>query len=94
MASKDRPQSARNIHSQTTTPLTASSILSNVSAGSFTPAAFTLSAICSGREAPMIAELTSGSRSTHASAICAIVSPKSAAIGFNSSTAFSRKSDR
>jgi rhamnulokinase len=36
-------------------------------AGSFTPTARTLSATCSGREAPMIADATSGRRSTQAS---------------------------
>ena len=42
----------------------------------------------------MIAEATSGLRSTQASPICAIVNPRSAAIGLSCATAFSKKSYR
>ena len=47
-----------------------------------TPEAWAFSRTCSGRDAPMIAEATLGSRSTQASANCGSVSPASSAIGF------------
>ena len=43
----------------------------------------TFSMICSGRLAPISAEVTTGSRSTHASAICASDCPRAAAISFS-----------
>src|SRR6266700_194560 len=56
-------------HFQTATPPVIRSIASIASVGSLTPIAFTFSAICAGRDAPMIAEVTSCLRSTHASDI-------------------------
>ncbi len=56
--------------------------------------ALTLSKTCSGRDAPMIAEATSGRRRTHASAICAGVIPRPSAIGSSSWTAASARSSR
>src|SRR4051794_3028051 len=58
-----------------------SSIRESVASSSSTPTAPTLSSTCSGRDAPMIADATFGSRSTHASASCASVIPSSSAIG-------------
>src|SRR5687768_11595619 len=62
------------------------SMSSRASSGSITPDAETSSSICSGRLAPTIADETPGSRSTHASAICAIVMSRRAAIGRSSCT--------
>ena len=54
-----------------------------------------MSSTCCGRDAPTIADATFGSRSTHASASCAIVIPSSSAIGcsrwIRSSSVSSRK---
>lgn len=52
-----------------TAPSSALSISCNVAASSTTPTAPTLSSICSGEVAPIIAELTTSSLSTQASAI-------------------------
>src|SRR3954451_19083658 len=66
---------------RTTTSATASSIACSVVSSSEIPEAPAFSSTCSGRDAPTIADATFSSRSTQASASCAIVTPRLSAIG-------------
>src|SRR6476469_6852641 len=66
---------------RTTTSASASSIAWSVASSSEMPDAPAFSSTCSGRDAPTIAAATFSSRSTQASASCAIVTPTSSAIG-------------
>ena len=65
----------------------ASSIPSSTSPVSSTPEAAAFACTCSGREAPTIAEAASPRRSTHVSAISAMLRPACSAIGRSLSTA-------
>src|SRR3954468_14162248 len=65
---------------RTTTSANASSIACSVVSSSEIPEAPAFSSTCSGREAPTIADATFSSRSTQASASCAMVTPRPSAI--------------